>query len=636
MKWLYHFLGGVYLAIGLIVITAAMVIAGTFIEAHTDSHRHAASFTYGSPLFGVLLCLFFINILFAATRRWPFKASHIPFLITHLGLLMVIGGTIIKNFAGTQGTLSVVEGSGSDQILLPGTYALHLQKREGDKTIAVNVPIDSAKHPFPELSVKVTSFIPHVKETLETWIKGDHGVISGYPPFKEMPVSIGPWSVSAVSSDDIQKTALQSYLQWIKSRQPKLVFIQDLQRNVFLFAFDAAGRVFSQSFRPEELRSYIAYDEGYGGYTVQAAIPTLSLGKGKRDAMTKQLRIMMADSPPLAPPLQLLDNACKEAGEDFAEMLPLFLDEWGSSLSLLFPTNRTLPHPLDKVMRRLNNHPWPRGAYWTALLFDRLENPHFNQEDIFRFFNKSPSEDNIRGFLTELAQQTFAVADLLPEPPVAVSTTPSEQARLLSAYFRAYDIDYFLLDEAADNREDGHFTIETPITMRYEQLPSLLKQENNRPLITLEAKKGVRKQTISLSYQPYGTGFKWPILNGEYLIRFQPRMQTIPYRLRLRQARQINYPHSGQPYSYESDVIISRAGHPPVETTLSMNRVYETWDGYRFYLSGMAPGDDGAVKHVQIAVNHDPAKYVLTYPGACLVTLGIVLLFWFKPKPKNP
>jgi len=55
--------------------------------------------------------------------------------------------------------------------------------------------------------------------------------------------------------------------------------------------------------------------------------------------------------------------------------------------------------------------------------------------------------------------------------------------------------------------------------------------------------------------------------------------------------------------------------------------VYETWDGTRFYLSNITPKDESAAKTVQITVNRDPAKYFLTYPGGCVLALGIVLLF---------
>ena len=105
-------------------------------------------------------------------------------------------------------------------------------------------------------------------------------------------------------------------------------------------------------------------------------------------------------------------------------------------------------------------------------------------------------------------------------------------------------------------------------------------------------------------------------------------VKEIPYHVRLREARQINYPDSTQAYSYEADVMISdRRTGVAVEKTISMNNVHETSDGYRFYLSSIAtPSGEGA-KRVQIIVNRDPAKYWMTYSGAIILSCGIVMLF---------
>ena len=93
-------LGGVRFALFLITGTALFVVAGTILESITQSHRYAALFTYRHPFFIALLIGFFINILFAALRRWPFQKKHFAFLITHLGLLMILSGVIVKQIWG--------------------------------------------------------------------------------------------------------------------------------------------------------------------------------------------------------------------------------------------------------------------------------------------------------------------------------------------------------------------------------------------------------------------------------------------------------------------------------------------------------------------------------------------------------
>ena len=125
IRRLLIFLSSIQFAIVLIGLVAVVVMGGTFLESRTSSHRYAAAFTYGNPLFGLLIWCFFINILFSALRRWPFQKKHIPFLVTHLGLLMVLSGVIVKTYFGVQGSLSVIEGGASQSIMLPDTYAVH-------------------------------------------------------------------------------------------------------------------------------------------------------------------------------------------------------------------------------------------------------------------------------------------------------------------------------------------------------------------------------------------------------------------------------------------------------------------------------------------------------------------------------
>ena len=101
LRWL----GGVELAICLIGVAAVAVAWGTYLESKSQSHLFAASVVYGHLGFTVLLLLFFVNILFSALRRWPFERKHLPFLLTHLGLLFVLAGAMAKQQWGLQGVM---------------------------------------------------------------------------------------------------------------------------------------------------------------------------------------------------------------------------------------------------------------------------------------------------------------------------------------------------------------------------------------------------------------------------------------------------------------------------------------------------------------------------------------------------
>lgn len=482
-KHFFGFIGGVHFAVTLIGVTALFVIAGTLIESLTESHRYAAFYTYRHPAFIALLILFFLNILLAALRRWPFKWHHIPFLLTHLGLLMIIGGTLIKQIYGIQGVMKIMEGSGSHEIALPETHALRIQKRDPadeNKKIINDYDLFSLSHDsfFPEIGIELIGYTPHVSEELETWIKGPFGVITGLTPFQTFswqdsssPVPLSakvrffpepdlPWNVYAIQVTDREKCE-KELIKALKRNLATGSFcvVKDLN-GIGLIAINPSGEIWKNTYDPKNLETFIVYDEGFGGYAAFASI-----------------------------------------------------------------------------------------------------------------------------------------------------TFPGEQKK---------------------------FTLETPITLKHNKVAPLKKMENNLPAALLRLKKGSLEEILSLSYDPQGLKLAWPALKGEYLLRYQSKVVKIPHHVRLRQARQINYPGSNQPYSFESDLLITdlRTG-TLTESTISMNQVHETSDGYRFYLSNITPADESDVKRIQLIVNYDPVKYYLTYPGGAVLSLGICLLFWLRPYRKK-
>lgn len=792
IKALFHFLGGIYLAIALISTAAITVITGTILESKTDSHLLAASWTYENPLFFFLLALFFVNILFAALRRWPFKKRHIPFLITHLGLLMIIGGTMIKNRFGLQGQLTVWEGSGNQHVVLPHTHALLIEGKEesspANSLIALHSFRPDIYSPFhlPQLKCKLIGYAPHVKEELETWIKGPNAYIAGFPPIpvqewhpsESFPEAIPyhftlstnypTWSILALRTSHVKEAIEQAYLQnliiqmkpkemdeeelilriplqealhspfsfmqrkiqanlelpifendkeekipflklsWISQNRskkenwtipllgedallikphsilwndtpfhvdleranPLLCLIEDDQGNTTFLAFDSFGRVHSEKFSPSHLQSLLIYENGFSGYGVQAVVPIPSFPTNRESkeksevfALKMQLQDAMKHNPSLSPPLSFFKEACLQANVDFGDAFVQLLTEWNNQSHFLYHPKKSIPDAIQKIFKHLNWDTLPsqdrHAIEWNVKLLGQLENVWKQGEDPIEILERHhwPFIEDLKqenalshsSLLNKIAQQVYSLANYLPPLNFPTPSSSIEIGNHLSAFFRMYGIDYRSLilyrgnqKEQFDNLENywkehsenmnlqQSIVFETPLSHRITPDTSPSKLEDQCPGVVFEIQEGQNKQTLALAYNAINGGLKWPILNGKYVMRFQPNLKELPYRIRLRQARQIPYPQSQQIYSYESDVLISENGKPAIEQTLSMNKVYETLDGYRFYLSGIGTSPDETLKRIQLAVNYDPAKYILTYPGAFLVFLGSMMLFWMK------
>lgn len=724
---IYHFLGSVTFALILITLAALFVIAGTFLESAAGSHLYAASLTYSHPVFNLLLGGFFLNILFSATRRWPFQKKHIPFLLTHLGLLMLIAGAGVKSFYGKQGIMRLIEGGASQTLFLPNTYAIHIETRS-DRLVTPLAGSISLTH---ELSAKLANYFPNAASSFSTWIKGDDVDVSGFAPQKLIALddlrlnteelSLLHWNIIGVKaqnpaevldkifgqivavklvkssgsevlyegpfrtgltipSDAISlhlvaedpsciaikmqqeqlilpltgKNALlcvsktlpflgASPLQVDLSAKPLLVFIQGPSEQVWLTAIDSYGRVYQQDISPQKLETYLSHDDGFQGYTTQVSIPLGLAPKNRQNIEAEKLvsAKQEIEKLELSTPGKLIKEACDRAKLDFAPAALDFITAWHTSRHLL-PFNQLLSFSIDRAL--ISPHDY-KTCCWMVKLYKELEREMMNARNPVQWLrqNRWPfmgqfetlnreditlPPDQVEPFLDLVAKQLYTAAPILPD------TDESDTAALLGAYMRLYGIQHTrLISQAdADAIDEDVFTFETTIKPSIQPQFASRQLEKNKPSVTLLLERGKTCETISLPFEESQQGLKWAVMNGACLLRFQPETVEIPFRIRLRNARQLNYSTSTAAASFESSLLVTdtRTGNE-VEVTLSMNRVYETWDGWRFYLSTLFSENETEVHQIQLVVNFDPLKYWLTYPGAALMSLGILLLFWFKP-----
>lgn len=761
-KSTFHFLGSLPFALFLIGMTAIFTIVGTVLESVTDSHRYAALMTYSNLFFVSLLWGFFINILFSALRRYPFKKKHIPFLITHWGLLMILGGVLVKSYYGKQGSMAIVEGTSSQEIFLADSYALMIESRTADGLGEKRAFLDVGKNgwqskfvppPFANLKVAVLDQTPHCREHFE--LAPGTGYLFGSQPFMmpgftrddkgnpiaakvTLPGQEQNWKIAAMRCKDPLDPARRLYVAstdaivsdvrsgavlwqgtlekllsgqlltsqgtlqaelnfgWQHSQikatitgrkkqdsvvhflqgskallatnaQPFLgssllaidlitapaIYLLQSDADLVAMAFDPYGQIIAKEMSLNALESIIAYDEGYQGYALPIELTAMSFGKNRQARELERLELLAQplhqaeeQGDALTPPLHFLYQTCLSLNCDFTETLITFLSHWENQGGWLYPESSPLPDSLHMIFQAIDWQQVPREVYagcaWNSAFFARLEALPMDVEgmafkDLLKFaqwplpFDLEIPEERLMKTIT---CQLFEASEVLP---VTQTKGDSEaNARLFSAYLRAYDLHLSsLLAGITENRPMAAIQLECPLACKHLPCEPLQKIEDNRPRMLLRFAEGKQQQTVSLSYDKFATGLKWPILGGRYLVRLQPLFVPLPYSLRLRQARQINYAGSGQPYSYESDLLIKEiASGLEVEKTISMNEVHETWDGYRFYLANIHPPDPGALKRVQIVANRDPAKYVLTYAGALIMSIGILLLFWWRPYKK--
>ncbi|GAB4227424.1 MAG: hypothetical protein Tsb0021_04310 [Chlamydiales bacterium] len=716
-----------------------MVIAGTFLEAQTESHAYASFYLYQHPIFVLLLWMLFINILFASLRRWPFKIRHVPFLITHLGLLMILGGALTKAYFGIQGFLPLVEGSANQNIHTSHSQSLYCLMRNGTENCYSLNDLKKGIY-LNDVHLKLAGYLPNVKQIRATWLKNETFTFKDMHPIPILRWQGGAtypfrdkwrnWSVGAYQIENLEKfvketlteTAIfhvvdrrtgekvlsyplgkviqegcllgnrrvavdcrqnidvdegaleavlnihvdpddihfeypligdrsliclnqdteflgQFPLEWRIERVPFISFIKQADGETFLLAHGPLGEIYFNSCEAEGFSSVYCYDHGFMGYSVQTEIPfddEIHFPCQDFKAFEQIITEASSRNDLLAPPFEILRRAALASGKNFAEINSAFFSLWYNNYGWLIPDGVPLTRDLEQVLSDIN---WNVEGLFIE---DHLENicTLFDQLDVL--LEQGETLKNLISFV-DGNFSPFELLDALTkkvfEGPVlteAHQTIAHSNVRKLSAFFRLYGISPH--EFVTIKREPSKTLLETPLAYVFKALAPSKQLEKNTPLATIQVQKEGKTYYVSLPYDHTGTGMRWPLISGLISARFQPERLTLPYSIRLRQAREKHYPNSGQVQSYEADIYIkdTRTGASS-EATLSMNHVYESSDGYRFYLSHLQPSNGTNSAKSVIIVNRDPGKYILTYPGGIITAVGMILLaFQLTRRKRSP
>jgi len=121
----WRWLASLWLAVVLLVVLSIVLAVATIVEAWQGA-AYAQWYFYYSRWFIALLGLLSINVLAATLIRLPWKRSQVGFLTAHLGVLVLLGGSLLTFSYGIDGQLSFAEGETADSLLLAHRSRLKL------------------------------------------------------------------------------------------------------------------------------------------------------------------------------------------------------------------------------------------------------------------------------------------------------------------------------------------------------------------------------------------------------------------------------------------------------------------------------------------------------------------------------
>ena len=153
---LFRFLSSVRLAVVLLAVLIVACFVGTIYESSFDA-KVARAYIYDAWWFNVWLFLLGTNLTFSAISRWPWKKRHTGFLVTHLGLILIILGAWVGRRWGIEGTMTLFKGRPANNQLVIDEKVLQVRQdgapgRQWPVEVIGRKPTDAAPWRLGDLS----------------------------------------------------------------------------------------------------------------------------------------------------------------------------------------------------------------------------------------------------------------------------------------------------------------------------------------------------------------------------------------------------------------------------------------------------------------------------------------------------
>lgn len=135
---------------------AALIAVGTIIESKYDATA-ASKLIYRTPwMYGILSALV-VSLTAVMADRWPWQKKHIPFILAHIGIIVMLTGALITSLWGLDGSMVFPIGGKNRFVQVPETELTVWSSFDGDRyTKLFEQEVDFFLHPpTPEKPFKI-------------------------------------------------------------------------------------------------------------------------------------------------------------------------------------------------------------------------------------------------------------------------------------------------------------------------------------------------------------------------------------------------------------------------------------------------------------------------------------------------
>jgi hypothetical protein len=165
-KKILKFLASLKLAVVIILSLATLIAVGTIVESKYDALA-ARKLVYDTIwMYGIMGALS-TSLIAVMIDRWPWKPRHAPFVFAHIGILVLLTGSVITMNYGLDGSLRVPTGQSNQYLIVPETDLLVYSSFDGDRYTKLNeTAVDFFLHPpTPQKPIAIPAFNDVIKFT---------------------------------------------------------------------------------------------------------------------------------------------------------------------------------------------------------------------------------------------------------------------------------------------------------------------------------------------------------------------------------------------------------------------------------------------------------------------------------------
>ncbi len=169
VRTLVRTLSSLKIAVIVIASLAILIAVGTFVEARYNSEI-AQKLVYKTFWMYLVMGTLAVNLTAVMVSRWPWQKKHVPFILAHIGILVLLAGSLITYWWGLDGTLRIGIGEKNHFVTVPQTEVLVWSSFDGERyTQLFQREVDffldrpqnkSLEIPLPEGNLKITHFEP--------------------------------------------------------------------------------------------------------------------------------------------------------------------------------------------------------------------------------------------------------------------------------------------------------------------------------------------------------------------------------------------------------------------------------------------------------------------------------------------